>query len=520
MFFTSRSGKKCKSWFHRFSLNSKVLHTHHQGYVLPLTVGLGLAMIMMGLTATMMVQTDRTIANSRKQTGETLAIAESGVERVMLQLSRPENAILLSRNHDPINPSTGQAYLGPDGIPSSNDETAVSLDEWTGYSLHTYPCFQQAGVGAPQFPALLTGNLSGGSSYRLLAYRYNPYQQVGHLLVEGTHSGRTTRVAVSIRITPELNRFPGLAVQRDVAGSSWMAKLVARGRMITGTHANLYYPANSSANPSLTGIATPTDSTRAAYRQAVWADPALDGAAATETIGGNLIACNPDFRDYVYENEFGAYIGALPSSGSITTTTTITGTTGTVISRRYDAITLDNNETLTVDTTNGPVHLFLTAGNGNRRDAITLNGNAKIINIRTDGKPPRVGDLRLLATGDNSGGGVRVKLYGQSCIENAYMFMPYGDLMLMTTAGGCPTTPSANAVGVFWLESFLGSKNNASNRNQSYQGTNEHDTLITPGTTSGIRVPEDVSSVYDVLRFVRIPMRYRLGDVARWQQVR
>jgi hypothetical protein len=498
---------------------------NHKGYVLTLTIALGLAMMILGLTAAMFVQTDNAIANNRKQNGQTLALTESGIERLMLQLSQRHNSLLLARNYDPINPRTNKNYLGPDGAPNSNDETNVTLDEWAGYSPASYPCFQQAGVVNPQFPALLTGSLPGGGSYRLLAYRYDPYSQTGSLLVEGTQAGQVSTVVARIHVAPELTTFPGVAAQRDRAtGPTWAAKIVTRGRAISGSHANVYFPFNSSGNPAVPTTvarinAPDNPSPRGSFSQAIWADPTLDGAG-TDNISGQIIACNPDFRDYVYEDEFGPDPSFLSNSGVIDTSRTITAIAGNPNAYLYNRIELDTNETLTVDTTNGPVFLYFTNPNGSRSDAIILRDNAKIINMRTDGKPPRVGDLRLLATGDNSGGGVRFKLYGQSCIENAHAFIPYGDLMVMTTGGGCPTSPNANAVGVFWVESILSSKNAAGNRNQPYQGTSEHDSLVTAGAISGIRVPEDVSSLYDVLRFVRIPWRYRFGEVRSWQQVR
>jgi hypothetical protein len=497
-----------------------------QGYVLVLTVVLGSAMMILGLTAAMFVQTDRFISEERKEKGQTLAVTESGAERLMLQLSQHRNSLLLARNYDPVNPDTGKAYLGADGVPNSNDEIATALDEWTSYAPANYPCFQQSGVGNPQtISALLSGTLPDGSSYRLLAYRYNPYKQTGYLLVQGTQAGKVTTLAISLQVAPELTIFPGIAVQRDYsAGMSGWAKVVTRGRAISGTHANIYFPYDSSGNPGVSqtvarmnASANPTP--RPDFLESIWADPGLDGAT-TDNISGQLIACNPDFRDYVYEDEFGPDPDTLNNLGTLDTTTILTGVAGTITAYQYDRINLTGDETLTVDTTAGPVFIYLTHPPAARSNAISLYDNAKIVNIRSDGKPPRVGDLRLLATGNNSGGGVRVRLYGKSCIENAHAFMPYGDLILMTTAGGCPTSPNMNAVGVFWMESLLSAKNNPSNRSQAYQGHTQHDTLVIPGNTSGIRVPEDISSLHDVLRFVRIPWRYRFGKIQTWQEVK
>jgi hypothetical protein len=479
--------------------------------------------MMLGLTAVLITQTDRNIATQRQRTSAGLSDVESGIDRLLLQMSRRHNSILLNKDFDPINPQTSRAYLGADGVPNSGDETATALNDWDVSSdpPTDYPCYQQAGIGDPDLPTSFTGSLIGGGSYRLLAYRYDPYQQVGHLLVEGTRNGQTHRVLVTVGITPDLQNFPGVAVQKDrVMTSTNVSKLILRGRLITGTYANVYYPAASSDDPSQIGIVRPTDSARPNYLSAIWSG-ASDGAPS-DPISGKLLACNLDLRDYPdYSGNYDPPLStAMPNLGTINTSQTLTGVAGTITNYRVERIDLRNNDTLTVDTTAGAVHLYFPYLPGVKAQRVDLRDNAKIRNIRTDALPPRVGDLRIHMTGYDADEGDRLRMYNTSCIENAFIFAPYAELSLLTTAGGCPTNSNANIVGVIWLEGIFSSKNAAGNRNQNYMGDTEHNTTITPGATSGIQVAEDVSSLFDILKHVRAPIRYQIGPIQKWQQVR
>lgn len=85
-------------------------------------MGLGLVMLILGLSSVMIAEGDRTTASLRKESGASLAIAEGGMARSLAQLSTPNNAVLLNRNYDTINPKTGKTYLGPDGTLNSGDE--------------------------------------------------------------------------------------------------------------------------------------------------------------------------------------------------------------------------------------------------------------------------------------------------------------------------------------------------------------------------------------------------------------
>lgn len=117
------------------------------GFALPLALGLGFVMVVLGLTMMMTAQSDRITSWQRKESGASLSTAEGGMARTLAQLTVPNNAILLNRNYDTINPQTGKTYLGSDGIFNSGDEETEPIDEWTSYDPSNQPCHQQMNWG-------------------------------------------------------------------------------------------------------------------------------------------------------------------------------------------------------------------------------------------------------------------------------------------------------------------------------------------------------------------------------------
>lgn len=485
-------------------------HTRNldQGFALPLALGLGFVMVILGLSTMIIAQSDRISAFNRKESGASLAIAEGGMARTLAQLTAPNNAVLLNRNYDTINPRTGKTYLGNDGILNSGDEQTSAIDEWAGYDPSTQPCYQSKGWGSPNFQK--TGSMGATGTYTLKAYRYNPDQQKGTLLVEASKDGKTTGVVITIAVTPDLDNFPGIALM-DIPSDKYAAGVIAlRGREILGNKGNIYYAPAASADPSLTESAAPGEANREGYLNAIWSSTP-DGVS-TDTVQGEIFAC--------------ALWAELPGGptgtnvGTINTSTTLTGNGGNSPTLyEVNQIDLSNNDTLTVDTTNGPVQIDIpfTSYSAPADQAITLRNNAKILNVRTDGKPPRVGDLRILARGNS-----RIQLYDQTCIQNAFLWFRLDELRFLTTGPGCPGGQNTNIEGVLWMEAILSSKNEATHRDVEYFGYagGNYDTTTKSGVTSGIAVPEDVSSLVDLLKYINLPTRYRFGGVQQWQRVR
>jgi hypothetical protein len=480
-----------------------------QGSTFLLVLGLGLIMSLMGMGLMMQALKGSAIASGRKESGKATAITEAGIARTLTLLKQSYNAALLTRNYDPINPRTGRTYLGADGALNSGDEGASAVNEWTGYNPSTQPCYQQAGIGAPNMPT--TGTIGTDGTYTLRAYRYNPTQQTGIVLVEGSHAGKSNAIAVTFSISPILDNFPGIATFNPTVDPLWPTGAVAlRGRQVLGRKGNIYYHPLGSADPALTGSAAPGEANRLSFLNAVWATAAQDGAVG-DTVAGKIVAC--PVRAYVP-------LGTPTTNlGIVTTSQTLTGIGGTAPTRfGVDQILLSNNDVLTVDTTNGPVEIIISIP-APPAPGIVLRHNAKILNIRTDGQTPRVGDLRILSRGDRL-----VQLHEQTCIQNAFLWLYVDELQLFTSGSGCPGGRNTNFEGVAWLEALQTSKNAATNRDVNYLpifGTGTApDTVVIPGVTSGIYVPDDVSSLIDLLQYADWPVMYQFSQIKSWSRQR
>ncbi len=480
------------------------------GFALPIAIALGLMMIAFAGTSLLVAQGARNTGYQRKMSGAALLVSDSAVARAMLQLSNPNNAMLLVRNYDPINPETGQNYLGVDGLFGSGDETVTPTDEWTGYDPSGVPCFQQMGWSPPNIA--LTGTISPNESYTILAYRYSKKDKTGMLLVEGNYQGQRSKVAVTLSIEPVLDNFPGVLGLGERDPGWFGGNIGLRGRKILGRKANVYYYPRNSADPSLTAYSKPGDIARPSYLSAIYNSGAQDGANG-DSVDQTIYACRLMPRIPFPTT------GVL--AGSILTSQTLSGTGGTTPTVfQVDKIALANSDNLTIDTTGGPVVLNITDdGNDGRfpTSSITLRNNAKILNARTDGQPPRVGDFRILIAGNSL-----VSLYDQSCIQNAFLFSVKDELRLLTAGPGCPGGQNTNFEGVVWAEDVFGAKNSDSNRSISTYISSlnkEFDTLVIPGATSGVAVPDDVTSLSDLLEFIDLPVRYKYGTIQSWQRV-
>lgn len=489
------------------------------GFALPLALGLGFVMVVLGLTMMMTAQSDRITSWQRKESGASLSTAEGGMARTLAQLTVPNNAILLNRNYDTINAKTGKTYLGPDGVFDSGDEEAEPIDEWTSYDPSNQPCHQQMNWGAPDFK--FSGPIGTNGAYALKAYRYDPKQQQGTLFVEATTNGQTTGVVIKINVIPDLENFPGIIVSRNTNGAFKTGTLALRGREVLGSKGNIYYNPDGSANDALTNSAAPGDPSRNDYLNAIWSTNGEDFEAdgnPIDTVEGKIFACNlpPKLPTTIQGTNF----------GQITSSTTLRGVGGmSPTLYRVESIDLGDDDVLTVDTTGGPVQIDVVYGGTDPELAITLRDNAKILNVRTDDQPPQVGDLRILARGNS-----QVNLYDRSCIQNAFLWFPIDDLRLLTSGPGCPGGRNTNIEGVIWMEAIMALKDQENHRDVNFlngfngtnydQPKNTYYPLVTSRITAGIAVPEDVSSLMDLLKYVEWPARYRFGGVQNWQRVR
>jgi hypothetical protein len=465
------------------------------GFALPMAIALGTAMLALASLSLLVAQGDRNKSFQRQASGASVLVSDSALARVLLQLSKPNNSELLVRNYDSINPTTGKTYLGADGIPKSGDETGTAVDEWTGYNPNGSPCAQQRGRAAPNIS--LTGIVGTNGTYTIRAYRYDKQKKIGTLVAEGVYQNNISLVAVTLTIEPILDDFPGVFLKNN--GGSVDGKIALRNRSIFGKNGNVYYAPSGSADASLTGVSAPGDATRPSYLNAIWAGSS-DGASS-DAVEGKLFACR-----------LTPTVPVTPQGTSLTinTSQTLLGSSSGITHYQIQLIDLDDDQTLTVNTTAGPVYLYLKGGS----NSLVLRENAKIINTRTDGQSPQVGDLRIMSLGDDG-----IHLYDTTCIQDAFIYIPKDQLELYTTGAGCPSGQNTNFEGVAWVEELLFSKNAASNRDVVLSWQTIQNTTVIPNATAGIDVPDDVSSLADLLEYVNWPVRYRYKIIQSWQRV-
>jgi hypothetical protein len=462
--------------------------TDPDGFALPLALGMGLVMFTIAVTTIMVAQGDRNTSSQRKENSSSYVVAEGGVARVLAQLALPNNAVLLTRNYDP-NTNNGKNYLGPDGIANSQDETTTNVNEWASYSPPTTAACGST-TAAPNID--YTDPIGTTGQYTLKAYRYNPIQKTGTFLVEGVKGNAKAYIAATLTILPVANDFPGIVASETV---------YLQGRSVSGSNANIYFNPNNpyTGYSGLTGFALPGNSSRPQYLNGVWAGSS-DGFNG-DPVSGKITACALNLT--IPDTPQGTGLGNIKN-----TSRTISATGSGITHYTTAELMLQASNVLTVDTTAGPVYLYVT-------NKFILEGSSKIQNIRTDGQPPKVGDLRIFATG---GSGHEILIKNTACIQKAFIFNKESDLQIQTTGSSCAN--GANVEGVIWAEDLLSSKTNASARIDPDTTEGDSDNSATPGSTSGIIVPEDVSSLSDILSSVGITPRYRFGKVKNWQRIR
>jgi hypothetical protein len=455
-----------------------------QGFALPLAMGLGLVMLILGVSTVMVAEGDRRTSFQRQQVGASFAVTEGGIARTLAQLAQKNNAVLLTRNYDAENPATGTTYLGADGIANSGDEESNSVDEWSTYASTPSACMSASGA-----PSITYTDTSTTGTYTLKAYRYNPTKQTGTLLVEGKQGAFVSYIAVTISIHSDPADFPGVLARE---------RLAMRGRNIVGRYGNAYYDPTLSGATHVTASAAKGDSDRPSYRNALWSG-SLDGFAS-DLVDGKIIACsiNPVLP---LTPPVGAPVVSL---GNLEGNHSLSGVSGT---RHYRVkrVKLKNADTVTVDTTDGPVYIYVT------EDEFDLKGSARIINTRRDGRPPQAGDLRIIMAAE-----WEINLFDTACIQDAFIYNPESDLHLQTSGGGCASGNSVD--GVVWVEDIINTQNSPTARTIPEEDYELSRTTV--GVTAGISVPEDLSSLADLTAQIGVPVRNRFGAVQNWQRVR
>ncbi|MDZ4874350.1 MAG: hypothetical protein CLLPBCKN_003746 [Chroococcidiopsis cubana SAG 39.79] len=87
--------------------------SQERGFTIVLALSMGLIVMAIAITLIFRASRNEAIASTRTQTGDSLAVAEGGVARILALMTKPENAVLLTRNYDPIDPKTGKIIWEP-----------------------------------------------------------------------------------------------------------------------------------------------------------------------------------------------------------------------------------------------------------------------------------------------------------------------------------------------------------------------------------------------------------------------
>ena len=500
-----------------------------KGYTLALSMLLAVTMLTIVSAALVGTQVRQESSKSIQNEGTSKIVTDSAIARVITELAKPENSQLLGRTYDPINPTTKHHYLGKDGLVNTGDEINAyrnePWDEWSNYDPSQESCGKIQGALKPNFA--LTGDIGDRGSYELLAYRYNPKNQTGNALIKGTYQelGKeeiSTHVLVSIAVDPDTKDFPGIGLI-DPHDATELG-----GREVKG---NIYFhKQNKKSSVYLHGKSEPGDPNRSTYLNTLFSDQAF--GAQQDTVFGTMMACNLEI------NNITGIKGT--NFGEITQSTVFKGVGGaTPTSYQIEKIALDGNDTFKVNTTGGAVHFYMST---KEDPIISLKGNAKIINYRTDGQPPQTGDVRFMIESESI-----VSIEDTACMQNIFLYSKKSDLSIQASGPGCPGNQNTNFEGVAWVKSILFSNHNSiSQRNKTgvnikgrdstllnedkvATSTEHHQqnlktglsslTQITTTPKSGIAIPDDVSSLSDLFNDIKWARPYRYGEIKRWQIV-
>ena len=208
-------------------------YSSEQGFALPIAVGLGLVMILIGTTMVMRSQSDQMTASAQKATNQGLSAAETGISRFQSLINR-NRMIALYGACSNWNSST-----------QACDDSSIAPPPITWKNASSIPRISNTCPGSPSGVTVVSdaatrdwqnigSDLSQGQ-YRLWDYTYTPDSTnpsgintpgIGTLTVDGrvnqVGSGNTasagigtatTRLQVKIRVARPSSTIPGLWVQ-------------------------------------------------------------------------------------------------------------------------------------------------------------------------------------------------------------------------------------------------------------------------------------------------------------------
>jgi hypothetical protein len=411
----------------------RLVQTHQQGFSLPLAIGVGISMILLGSLMIARSHVDQTSAIAQVETAGALGVAEAGVARTMSMLNSPNFAHLLRRSYDQDR-GDGQAYLGPDQILRSGDEaTALALiNQWDDPS---------GGCSVPSntdFATLVNGTIGTGTnqgSYEVLAYRFNPSSQTASLLVEGRFGRSTSRVQVAFNLRTRnssgSNGFPGIYAKRSVRlGSNSVVRVAGE----TGVSANVIcrdcnVPASPTTCDPITGQPT-ADGLKLAFDRNTSSN--IDGRSLIATLNSPYLPAPPSASAAGRYNLSTGITASmtLPRPGDIPDA-------DRVFHYVIDNISLSGGDNITVNSAAGRVRLYVEGD-------VKLKGSGGFIH---SGSPDRF----ILFGSDLATTSQVIELGGSTTIPHMFVYAPHATVR-MSSSVGVP-----KILGAAWIGHWDGS---------------------------------------------------------------
>ena len=229
-----------------------VTRSKHQGFALPITLGLGLIMILIASTMIARSQGDQVTASAQKATNQSLSVAEIGITRYQSLINNNRLIAIYPRTGDPSAPS----WVNASSIKKINNCPGVGAS--------------QVIDAATQNWRDVDSNDSSKGQYRLVEYVYNHNQKgvvlgTGTLTVEGrtnqanTGSTSTSKLTVNIPVVNEAINTPvaGLWL-KDVTQN--MGSNTIKGNILVDACSLPSGVSNSNVTTGYKSIANPNNS--------------------------------------------------------------------------------------------------------------------------------------------------------------------------------------------------------------------------------------------------------------------
>jgi hypothetical protein len=417
---------------HRNKWVNNSASAHYKGFALPLAMGLGLVMIALATTATIVAQSDRNSSQARVARGANLITTEAGVARILTQLSKPENSPLLTQNYDPVDPATGKTFLGQDGIVNSGDETTVATNEWASSTTSSSCGGTTTSSTAPSIS--YSGTVSSDATYTLQSYRYDPVKKQGHLLVVGKQGTEKSALKLTLSIEAKSTTVvPGLWIQDN--GKSKISGGQLQTNILDSTCSDKYSSKNV-ADLKTAQVPIPPGSTPVTYiEQAGKPFPDLPIAGSVAPTAGTGTYSLSQITNST---------GSLPRSGDTPHNGVLTYHVG-----NKDSIKLSGGGDLTVGTGNETIVLYLDGGmDFSGGSSIQLTPGTKLIIYAR-------GDLTL-SGGSNNGSSADLQIYNYT---NGKITLSGGSTMkvfLFAPTSVVTLSSTSRVEGTIWSEAWVG----------------------------------------------------------------